>query len=143
MANLGQFNAAEVEQFSGIPVDTYVGMLVNSVMKPNKGGEALVLEVDVVDGKYSGRKVFVNLNLKNSNETTVKIAEILLAQLCLAVGKPAIQDSTELHGKRFLMDVFISEGSGGYGPQNQVKKFHAITGTTTPVADTSNAPWKK
>lgn len=61
----------------------------------SKGGQMLVLEMDIMDG--SGRKMWDRLNLENSNPKAVEIAEETLRDICLAQGKIGCDDSEELH----------------------------------------------
>ena len=163
MAFIGDFNAAEVDttpntDFSPLPQGEYVVIITNSEMKQNskKNGEYLLVEMDVVEGEYSNRKLFVYLNLKNPNEVAQKIGYQDLAKICKAVGKEQIKDSSELHGKRFVAHVVVEQGSDYVKdgvtregkPQNAVKGYSAWTGTkaesASPVAAAGGSkPWAR
>jgi hypothetical protein len=61
----------------------------------SKGGQMMVLEIDILDG--SGRKIWDRLNLENDNPKAVQIAEETLRDICFAQGKIGCNDSEELH----------------------------------------------
>ncbi|MBC3540639.1 DUF669 domain-containing protein [Rufibacter sediminis] len=135
MANLGsQINVADIperDEFQPLPAGKYTMMIVNSEMKETStGGEMLVLEMDVQDGEYKGRKIFERLNLKNANTTAVDIAFRALGELCRAIGKAKVSDSVELHNKRFIADVAVTPPKGEYGPGNRIKKYISMTEAT-------------
>jgi len=158
MANLGiQFDASEVparEDYTPIPNGTYVGMIVNSAMKENSkhDGEFLELSIDIMDGEYVGKKLTERLNIRNQNETAVKIAYQTLKEICEAVGMPKISDSNQLHNKRFLLDVVVEQGKDYMKdgvqvtgkPQNKVKKYKPYAGgasAVTAAASGGKKPW--
>lgn len=168
MADLGMtFNvndAPERDDFSPVPPGQYVGMVVASDKKQtSSGGEMFVLEIDIQGGEYAGRKIFENLNIVNNNQKAVDIAFRILGEIGKAVGKASLKNTTELHNKRFLMDVvvepakpYIKDGVEHPGkPKNKVKKYLPVNGATsgetaTPasiVAEGKSAdstpPWKR
>lgn len=171
MANLGMVvNVDEIperDDFTPVPPGTYTAIITESEMKAtSSGGEMLVLTVELPD--VNNRKIFERLNLKNNNETAVKIAFQTLGEIIKAVGKTTIKDSDELHGKRMTIDVvvdpakpYMKDGVQQPGsPQNRIKKY-SVFGTqgavqTQPAANTSQSapagaaassdalpPWKR
>ena len=81
------FNAAEVStesQFSPVPNGDYPVIITESEMKPTKNGagQYLQLVLEVIEGPYKGRKVWERLNIVNSNQTAVEIAQRSLSQIC-------------------------------------------------------------
>lgn len=167
MANLGMVvNVDEIperEDFTPVPPGVYTAIITDSEMKPtSKGGEMLVLTIELVD---NNRKIFERLNLKNDNETAVKIAFQTLGEIIKAVGKTTIKDSNELHNKRISVEVvvdpakpYMKDGVQQPGSaQNRIKRY-APHGTvqsvsTTPAAANTEAapaastdslpPWKR
>lgn len=111
MANLGgTFDASGVaprEEFKALDPGDYPVAIVASEIEDNQArtGSFLKLELEVVDGPAKGRKLFDRLNLNNPNAQAVEIAKATLSAICHAVGKLAIQDSTELHNKPMLAVV--------------------------------------
>ena len=147
MANLGMVvNVDEIperDDFTPVPPGTYTAIITESEMKAtNSGGEMLVLTVELPD--VNNRKIFERLNLKNNNETAVKIAFQTLGEIIKAVGKTTIKDSDEIHGKRMTIDVvvdpakpYMKDGVQQPGsPQNRIKKYsvYGATGNATAQA---------
>ena len=171
MARLGEtFNSADVperDDFTPLTPGQYVGMITASELKDTqKGGQMIVLEIDIQDGEFAGRKLFERLNIKNENPKAEIIAFQTLSEVVKSVGKTTIKDTEELHNKRFLINVVVEpakpykdketgEEKPG-SPQNRIKKFLLYTGAVvTPKAQTSATvksqeapkaavgPWKK
>lgn len=172
MAKLDEaFNAESVperEDFSPIPPGAYNVMVVDSgLQETSKGGQMIVLELDIQDGDYAGRKLFDRLNIKNDNPKAVNIAMRTLAEIVKAVGKSSIKDTEELHNKRLTVNVSVEpaksykkDGVEHPGkPQNSVKRYLPFSGTfnqsaakpahTTevtekaPDSDANLPPWKR
>jgi len=151
MAQL-HFNAEEVEpsNFDPLPEGKYQVVVSASEMKPTKdqNGAYLELELTVIDGPYSNRKVWARLNLDNPSAAAVKIARQQLSALCRAVGVLTITDSSELHNRPLMIYVVCKPRSDGTGLQNEVKGFEPLSAaqiapTTAPAtasAATTTAP---
>jgi hypothetical protein len=102
MALLGEiFDATSVEPAQprdNLPPGNYPAQVIESVMKETaKGGTMLQLTMEVIDGPSKGRRIWDNLNIRNSNPTAQEIALRTLSAICLAVGKQHISDSEEIH----------------------------------------------
>lgn len=160
MADLGLINASDLpdfeeRDFSPIPPGEYTAMIVESEIKTTKSGEMLVLVFEILDTDYKGRKVWNNLNIRNSSTEAEKIALAALKQVMTAVGKLSIKKSEELHNKRVKIDVTVRPGRPyekdgkqyDGNPSNDIKNYHALVGTasTSGVAGTPAAtgPWAK
>lgn len=130
------FNAADYDPSSPIepvPAGWYRAHVVASDMKPtkDKAGAYLQLEFAVLDeGPYKGRKFWDRLNLKNANETTVKIAQAQLSALCHAVGKLTPKNSAELHHIPVMVRVTVKQQTG-YEPANEVKGYKGAEGVAS------------
>jgi hypothetical protein len=127
MAELN-FKASEVpedEGFEVIPAGTYAAQIIESDMKETKAktGMYLELRIQILDAPYTGRLVFERLNLVNPNETAVKIANRTLADICEACGLDEVEDSEELHGLEFEIDLVVEPAKGDWGESNKVKKY--------------------
>ncbi len=159
----------EREEYSPVPPGAYTAMIVESEIKPTKaGGEMIVLEIDIQEGEYAGRKVFERLNIKNENQKAVDIAYRTLAEIGKALGKSSIKDTAELHNKRLTINVkvdpaqpYVKDGVTYPGaPQNSVTRYlpfasGAATVTTSvasvssqqgsvaPQSGESVPPWKR
>jgi hypothetical protein len=150
VANLNGFNAAEIEPTAGIgpvPGGTYVAVIVESQMKPTKAGtgEYLELTLEIVEGTHKGRRVWERLNLKNPNETAVRIAQQTLSAICRAVGVMSPKDSVDLHNRP--MSVVIEEEERDGRVSNKVKAYRSVgpSQPARPAATTQAAPppWKR
>ena len=148
MASLNGFNAEDhKDEFQPIPAGRYTAAIIKSETKSTKDGKGsyLKLEIDILDGQYKGRKIFENLNLENANETTVKIAQVTLANICRAVGVLHPKDSSELHHKPMSVRVVIEPEKDGMPAQNRIKGWDAIGPAKAPesVAPANAKPWER
>lgn len=146
------FNSEDVparEEFTPVPPGTYTAMVVASELKDTKkGGQMIVLELDIMDGEHAGRKLFERLNIKNDNAKAVDIAFRTLGEIVKAVGKTTIKDTDELHNKRLAIEVRVDppqpyiDKDGKEQPgsaQNSIKKFLPVSGAvSTPKAATQS-----
>ena len=127
MASLGQtFDASTVEPNSGfdvLPPGKYTAQITSSEMRATKDGQGqyLYLEVDILEGRYAGRKLFDRLNLVNANPEAVRIAQQSLSAICRAVGKLQVSNSEQLHLIPLIADVRVRPAKGMYGESNSIR----------------------
>lgn len=133
--------AKPMDDFSPIPVGDYRAVITESEIKETKNGDGqyLKLRVEVIEGEYQGRLIFVNLNLWNKNPKAVEIANRELVTIVAAVNRPGAQNSEELHNIPMLIKVGIEPGVGQYGPQNRIKNYLPITSAGAPKAAPESA----
>lgn len=110
MAQLpNRFNVDEVppDEFEKLPVGRYLVQIVDSDCGPNsKGtGEMVSLQLAVMEGHMEGRIWFENLNIVHENPKVENMANQLLAKITKACGKGVVDDTEELHGIPFYIDV--------------------------------------
>lgn len=153
--NLSGFNAAEIEpqgSMEPIPAGWYTCMITDSEMKPTKSGtgEYLQLRINVIDGECEGRVVFDSLNLHNSNQTAVEIAQRTLSSICRAIGIMTPNDSSDLHDQPLRVKVAIRPAGNGYDASNEVKGYEPAVSVQKPAsapatesAGGSVPPWKR
>ena len=156
--DLNGFNAMEIEpsaSYEPLPADWYKCVITDSEEKPTKAmtGSYLQLTIEVIEGNYSGRKVFERLNLKNQNTTAVEIAQRSLSSICRAIGVNSPKDSEELRDKPLMVKLSVKPATpdGQYGASNDIKEYAATGGATaspTPAAvaapgGTATPPWKR
>lgn len=125
------FDATQVSpesQFAPVPNGEYPVVISESEMLPTKNGSGqyLQLVLDIVDGPYKGRKVSDRLNLVNTNQTAVEIAQRALSQICHAVGVLQLQDTVMLHNKPLIARLVVKQ-SPGYDDSNEVKEYKKYT----------------
>lgn len=150
MASLDGFDAEKVEPataYEPVPEGDYLVVIVDSEFKETaaRDGEYLQLTEEIVDGPHRGRRLFDRLNLKNKNETAVKIAQATLSAVCRAVGVMRPKDSAELHNKPMRIKVGVEERNDKKGSYtNRIKGYEP---TTAPAAKSSGQasepPWKR
>lgn len=133
------FNSNEhddMNDFSCIPDDKYVMSIVKSeLVRTKKSKERddnknmmLKMQAKVLQGKYKGKIIFIQLNIVNENPTAVEIAQKELATICRACGVPTVQDSSELHGIPMLCDVGIDDSNPEYPDKNVIRMYSKYDG---------------
>lgn len=153
MANLGfNFKPDDVPDanFEPIPVGEYVGMITSSDLKNTKAGDGQFIEMDVqiVEGQYSGRILKERLNIKNKNEKAVEIAYQTLKKICNAINKTSVSDTEELHNIRLIVRVdieksspYMKDGIEKEGNlQNVIKGYKAMKDREAPASSADSSP---
>lgn len=148
LLNFNAQTVAPATAFEPLPADWYVVRITASEMKPTKDGQNayLELEMTVADGPFVNRKVFDRLNLHNSNETAMEIAQRTLSAICHATGVYMVQDSAQLHGIPMQAKVSLrparSENGKDYEASNEVKGYRYANGNAlnNTGAPTASAP---
>jgi hypothetical protein len=133
MADLQGFDASqekEMMSFDPIPAGKYPLIATDVEWKSNKAGTGRYLQftLEVLDGQFKGRKVWVRLNLENPSETAVDIARRELAALCKAVGIVRPSDSTDLLNKPFVGSVDVEKAKDTGKEGNKVTKYEPMAG---------------
>lgn len=110
------FNAASVEpmpsrSFEPLPKGDYEMMIVKSDVKPTQAGTGhyIELEMHVLAGEHSGRRIWERLNVDNPNKTAQDIASAALASLCYAVGVQDMTETEQLHDIPFVAHIEIDK----------------------------------
>lgn len=108
------FNAGSVEpmaprSYGPVPEGEYEMMVVKSDVKPTKAGNGhyIELEMHVISGEHSGRRLWERLNVDNPNKDAENIAKAALAALCAALGVDDMTETEQLHDLPFLAKVEI------------------------------------
>jgi hypothetical protein len=121
------FNASSIPapQYLPLPASQYLVHITHSEIRPTRDGRGqyLQLDLEVIEGLHTGRKLIERLNLFNSNPRTVQYAEQTLASICHAVGKVQVISSEELHHIPLIADVRVEPAKNGYDERNSVKRF--------------------
>lgn len=140
MAFIGNFNAAEIEpsDFSALPAGDYTALISSSEFRSTKSGDGqyLVLAFQIVDGPRKGRTLWHNLNLINSNQQAVEIAQRDLSAIARAAGVWQFDNSDVLHDRPMKITVdYIPAGNDKKGvyreESNRIKKWTAINPPAT------------
>lgn len=164
----GIFNpdAEASTDFAPIPTGEYLAQIVDSDMKPTKNntGEYLELTYEIVGEECKGRRIWVRLNLVNTNATAVEIANRDFAAIREATGVANPRDSADLHNKPHVIRVEFIKSGETRGRKtydrdtNEVRAYKRAEGvagglenapaaaaspTPTSRSSASAAPWKR
>lgn len=108
-----------------LPNGHYQAIIEKSDWQDTKkqGGKMLVLELQIIDGKHKGRKIWDRLNLVNQNEVAVDIAKSSLSSICHATGVMQLGDSDELHNIPFIIRVACERRKDNGELANVIKAY--------------------
>jgi len=128
MATLGfTFNpsqAQELPSFGVIPKGEYVAIIENTESKQSKNGSwYLSITWQIVEGQFSGRKIFQNLSLWSEDSTSKNIALSHLGGICNAISIQSCEETEVLHEKPMIIRVAIKPATNGYDEKNEVKGY--------------------
>jgi hypothetical protein len=134
------FDAKAVEPSSGfdlLPPGDYEVAIVSSDTQNTKAGTGKMvnLELQVLVGKFKGRKLFDRLNLWNPSAKAVEIARGTLSAICRAVGVLTPNDTSDLHNRPLVVKVVITKDPQ-YGDKNEVKAYKPRTAVQAAMAET-------
>jgi hypothetical protein len=127
------FNSNDVapqQPFEVLPAGKYRVQIVASEMRRTKDGtgEYLWLEEEILEGEYKDRKIWDRLNLENTNQQAVDIANRTLSAICHAVGVPVITDSEQLHFIPMMATVRVRPAKDGYDASNEIRGYGPVEG---------------
>jgi hypothetical protein len=102
--------------------------VTESEMKETKtgSGQYLQMALTVLNAavqEHIGRKVFVRLNLINTNPTAVEIAQRELSAICHSVGVLKLQDSTQIHDLPMTCKVAHLPAKGEFAESNKISAY--------------------
>ena len=132
-----EFDAVEPSEFAprtfeALPRGDYTAMITDSVLKDTKSGtgQYIALTMEIIDGSYSGRKIWDNLNVKNANPTAEKIAQASLTRYFQSCGQDLERGAytTALYNIPFKLTLGIDRNDPtrntvlGSGPLGSAKK---------------------
>ena len=124
------FKPSETEDvgFDTIPEGWYSAQAIKTEVKKTQAGDGtyVALRFKIIEGEYSGRFVFTNLNIINKNETTMRIAKAHLKQICEAVDIESLVDTDELLGQPLQIKLGIKPASGAYPEGNKIDAYRNI-----------------
>lgn len=148
------FNAAAVEpipsrSFDPLPKGDYEMIIVKSDVKPTLAGSGhyMELEMHVIGGQHSGRRIWERLNIDNPNKTAQDIAQAALASLCHAVNVQDMTETEQLHDIPFIAHVEIDRKEPnrnrvmGYATAGAPAPAPAPAARPVAAAPVSKKPW--
>lgn len=106
------FNANAVAPDQGgnyqqLPIGKHPVKIIASEVKANSSGTGgmVAFELEVIDGPARGATGNMNINLYNASEKARAIAEAQMSALCHVTGVFMLNDTSQLHGIPFAVDV--------------------------------------
>ena len=113
-----------------LPAGTYLAHITESDIRPlaSGNGQGLKLTLEIIDGQHKGRRVWDNLNIQHTSETTQRIAQAQLSALCHAVNVIKLEDTSALHFKPVRVKVTVREADGKYQESNNIKGYESAGG---------------
>lgn len=110
----------EPSSFDPLPQGTYKGMIVKAAEKVSQstGTPYASLEIEILEGKYKGRKVYDNLFLNSANATAQSIARGKMNGIANALGLVVIEGESDFVFKPLSVNVGVDKDG-----KNQVKKY--------------------
>lgn len=138
--SLLNFDANEIAPSTGydaLPAGKYVAVINSSEEKANKAGTGsyLQFEFEIIEGEYTGRRLWVRLNLNNQNPDAVRMARADLSAICHAVNVLRPTDSCELHNIPLVITVRCKKDKNTDEIINEVRGY-----TSRQAAAQSKAP---
>jgi hypothetical protein len=137
--------------FEALPFGDYTAMITDTVLKDTKSGtgQYIALTMEIIDGSYSGRKIWDNLNVKNANPTAEKIAQASLTRYFQSCGQDLERgaDTTALYNIPFKLTLGIDRNDPtrntvlGSGPLGSAKKPKPVVNRESIVS--GKKPWEK
>tara|TARA_R110000868_G_scaffold92457_7_gene256644 strand:+ start:4443 stop:4901 length:459 start_codon:yes stop_codon:yes gene_type:complete len=147
------FDASEykaVSNFEPLPPGEYPAIITDSVSKITKAGtgEYIELTIQIIDGVYSGRRVWDRLNIHNPNDKAQEIARGQLNALKQACGVALLKDSEQLHNIPFTILLAID---GKDPTRNSIKGYKVAGAAKPPITGLNNngetvaakLPWQR
>lgn len=159
MANFNEFGAdttQDVEPYAPVPAGKYLAVITSSENTVTKAetGMYLKLVFQIIEGPHKGTSVFARLNLKNPNETAVRIARAELTSIRRATGVATPKDSVELHNIPIAITLATEISSSDGVTRNVIRKYEsaAVLRSTPQQQATANSggefdgttpPWRR
>lgn len=111
-----------------LPEGQYLAKIVESDWKETKAGtgQYMQFKLQVCQGQYTGCPLFVRLNLKNRNDTTVRMAKNELACIVKALGVYNAEDTQQYHNIPMKVDVVCKRRDDQPDKfTNEIRAYHS------------------
>lgn len=121
--------------FGPVPAGDYVVSATTCEVKVSMaGGEYLAMDLVIMEGQYSGRKLFPKFTLSHSNPKAVEIGRRMLATVCKAVKVLTPQDPSDLCGIPLMTRVVVKPRRDTGEPQAECSSFWGVNDQAPPSA---------
>ncbi|MFI7885818.1 hypothetical protein ACIF81_06520 [Pseudomonas juntendi] len=91
-----------------------------------RGGETVLLELQVMSGEHAGRHFWHRLYGNGNHEVAIKISNSIIQKISRATQTPmeSLKDIIKAEGKTVKARIKLKPGTGGYKPQNEIGDIH-------------------
>jgi hypothetical protein len=145
--DLSDYEYKSSSSFEPLPPGDYTAIITDSNLKATKSGtgEYIALTMEIIEGKYSGRRIWENLNVYNANKQAEDIARSALKSIFAAVGKPNERDTEEAHNIPFKLSLAIDRKDPTRNRVMGYSEMHNAPKPAPSAAFSSSAkkPWEK
>ena len=132
-----------------LPPGDYTACVTSTELKPTKAGngEYIELTIEIMDGDYSGRKIWERLNVNNPSEQTMQIARSQLNQLATALNQLPLKDTDQLLEIPFTLTLDIDRKDNtrnrvmGCSPASSTPRVAAKPAPA--AASPAKKPWER
>lgn len=116
--------------FDPLPKGDYLMKIVKSDYKENskKNGHFVMLQREVIEGKYKGRVLFANMNIDHPNAQAREIANKEFSASCRACGKVTVEETSDLHGIPHIVSLVVIKGKGDEPDRNKIVAIKPVQG---------------
>ena len=114
--------------------------VVDSDIVERDWGMRMPVTVEVLEGQWEGSRITDGYNLKHTSPKVQGIGQKQLKRLCEAVGVPKFRDTSELHGKPFMLTVKLEPAKGDWDESNRFGKMEQCA-DAAPVSEEMSTPW--
>lgn len=132
----------ETQDYSPIDPGEYTAETVAAELKETKKGDGHYIKVEwlVTGPDHGGRKVWDNLNIDNPNDKAENIGRERLRAMVEAFELDKVPDDpANLVGYEATIGVVIDEGSGDYGPSNDITYVESSKGGADGAKDSGKS----
>lgn len=148
-----QFNVNDAPQMSDmvrrpLPPGQYEAMITKSELRDTRAGtgQYISLEMQVISGDHSGRRLWDNLNVSNPSKDAEDRGKAALRAICTATGKFDMEDTEELHDIPLMIVVDIDQTDK---ERNKIKRYlpmqaapESSAPAAKPAAPSAARPWR-
>lgn len=146
----GSFNAGAVEYKTGydtLPNGTYCAVIAKGENKTSQSGNNyLSFTWEIIEGEYTGRKLFSNYNVYHNDPKVRQIAMNDMAGICQAISVLQPQGVEELCDKPMMIEVGVRKDKDTGELKNVIKKYMPAGGTVGNASvqtNTNKKPWER
>ena len=119
--------------FEPLPRGKYEAVITQTEQVETKNGDPMLrLTIEIIEGQYTGRKVFDQFMLQHPNEKAQLIGLQKLKSIKLAVGKPGDVEESDLWGTPIQIGLKVEEPDG-YAARNVITFYKALAQPVAPA----------